>query len=246
MSTKYRETLYSNYHTTQSGRASLTDSTTLFNREKWRFSREILPHFEGVHKDAKVYDLGCGSGSLIKLLKENGYVNLKGLDLSQEQVKFAHSMGVTEVEEGDAIEYLKSYSGKFDVIVGTDIIEHFTKDELVELLKLIQVKLAPNGKAIFRTPNLDSLFASVFANGDFTHENYLNASSAQQVMLACGFASASVHASDVSVQNPLKEWLRKLVYLHYKLWFKLMIFATGRSTRNIVVTPNMIITAKNK
>jgi 2-polyprenyl-3-methyl-5-hydroxy-6-metoxy-1,4-benzoquinol methylase len=246
MSTKYRETLYSNYHSTQSGRASLTDATTLFNREKWRFSREILPHFNGVNKDAKIYDLGCGSGSLIQLLKEKGYVNLKGLDLSQEQVKVAHSMGVTEVQEGDAIDYLKTHNGHFDVIVGTDIIEHFTKDELVDLLKLIQEKLSPNGKAIFRTPNLDSLFASVFANGDFTHENYLNASSAQQVMLACGFQSASVHASDVSVQNPLKELLRKMLYMHYNLWFKLMVFATGRSTRNIVVTPNMIITATKK
>lgn len=246
MSTNYRETLYSNYHSTQSGRASLTDATTLFNREKWRFQREIIPHFEGVKKDVSIYDLGCGSGSLIHLLKEKGYVNLKGLDLSQEQVKVAHQMGVSEVQEGDAIEFLRSYSGKFDVIVGTDIIEHFTKDELVDLLKLIQDKLASNGKAIFRTPNLDSLFASVFANGDFTHENYLNASSAQQVMLACGFESASVHASDVSVQNPLKELLRKVLYLHYRLWFKLMIFATGRSTRNMVVTPNMIITAKKK
>jgi len=243
MSTKYRETLYSNYHSTQSGRASLTDVKTLFEREKWRFEREILPHFSRVEKDSNIYDMGCGSGSLIDLLKEKGYTNLKGLDLSQEQVKVAHQMGVNEVQEGDAIEYLKSFSGKFDVIVGTDIIEHFTKDELVELLKLIKDKLSPGGKAIFRTPNLDSLFSSVFANGDFTHENYLNASSAQQVMLAVGFQSATVHSSDVSVQNPLKELLRKAVYLHYQVWFKLMLFATGRSTRNIVLSPNMIITA---
>lgn len=246
MSTKYRETLYSNYHTTQSGRASLTDASSLFNREKWRFSREILTHFTGVKKDAKIYDLGCGSGSLIQLLKENNYVHLKGLDLSSEQVKIAHEFGVNEVEEGDAIEFLKQSNELFDVIVGTDIIEHFTKDELVELLKMIHSKLAPNGKAIFRTPNLDSLFASVFANGDFTHENYLNSSSAQQVMLACGFQMVEVHASDVSTQNPIKEIFRKAIYFHYKLWFKLMLFATGRSTRNIILTPNMIITAKKK
>lgn len=243
MSTKYRETLYSNYHSTQSGRASLTDAKSLFEREKWRFDREIIPHFQGVKKDANIYDLGCGSGSLIQLLKEKGYTNLTGLDLSHEQVKVAHQMGVNEVQEGDAIEYLKSFSGKFDVIVGTDIIEHFTKDELVELLKLIKDKLSTGGKAIFRTPNLDSLFSSVFANGDFTHENYLNASSAQQVMLAVGFQSAKVHRSDVSVQSPLKEFFRRVLYLQYQLWFKLMLFATGRSTQNIVLTPNMIITA---
>ena len=49
-----------------------------------------------------------------------------------------------------------------------DIIEHFTKNELVELLSLIKNKLNPGGKAIFRTPNLDAPLTTVFANGDFT------------------------------------------------------------------------------
>jgi 2-polyprenyl-3-methyl-5-hydroxy-6-metoxy-1,4-benzoquinol methylase len=241
---EYRKTLYENYHTTQSGRASTTDAKSLFLREKWRFQHEILPLFSQLDKNSKIYDMGCGSGSLIASLKENGFNHVLGIDLSQEQVQTAHTMGVNEVQFGDAIEHLKHNTQLYDVIVGTDIIEHFTKNELVELLQLIQKNLKPNGKAIFRTPNLDAPFASVFANGDFTHENYMNASSAQQVMMACGFPVVIVLPSMLQVQSPIKELIRKALYFCLNFFFKAVIFATGRSLQNILFTPNMIIVAQ--
>ena len=69
MSTKYRDILYNNYHTNQSGRASLTDAKSLFEREKKQFEREILPKLSGMSKSARIFDLGCGSGSLLMALK---------------------------------------------------------------------------------------------------------------------------------------------------------------------------------
>ena len=139
--------------------------------------------------------------------------------------------------------YLNDSSEKYDLIFGMDIIEHFTKNELVELLSLIKNKLNPGGKAIFRTPNLDAPLTTVFANGDFTHENYMNASSAQQVCLACGFNAVQVVESSVKIQNPLKELIRKFIWFGLKQKLKMTLFATGRSTQNVIFTPNMIIVA---
>jgi 2-polyprenyl-3-methyl-5-hydroxy-6-metoxy-1,4-benzoquinol methylase len=245
MSTKYRDVLYSNYHSTQSGRASLTDAKSLFEREKLRFQMELLPLMNSVSKSARIFDMGCGSGSLLSVLGDAGFENAFGMDLSQEQVDLAHKMGVNQVQLGNALDFIKNSGEQFDVITGTDIIEHFTKDELVELLQTIQSKLKPGGKAIFRTPNLDAPFASIFANGDFTHENYLNASSAQQVHLACGFNKVNVYPSKMNIQNPIKEILRKCIAAPVFLSYKLSIFASGRSTQNVLFSPNMIIVAEN-
>ena len=107
MSTKYRDILYNNYHTNQSGRASLTDAKSLFEREKKQFEREILPKLTGVSKSARIFDLGCGSGSLLMALKQAGYTQISGMDLSQEQVDMAHGMGVSEVVLGDAMQFLR-------------------------------------------------------------------------------------------------------------------------------------------
>ena len=242
----YRSTLYANYHTTQSGRASLTDARSLFEREKRQFAREILPMLN-VPKDAAVFDMGCGSGSLLKALQEAGFTHATGMDISAEQVQMAADMGVANVVLGDALQHVKDSVNAYDVILGADIIEHFTKDELTELLKGIHSALKPGGIAIFRTPNLDAPISTVFANGDFTHENYLNASSAAQVMMACGFNQVEVKPSVMFIENPLKELLRKLLWTGLKLKLKLTLFATARSSRGIVLTPNILIFAqKNK
>lgn len=244
--TKYRDVLYANYHTNQSGRASLTDAQSLFDREKKQFEREILPKLRSLPKTVKVFDLGCGSGSLIAALKGAGFTSVSGMDLSEEQVKMAHGMGVSEVMLGDAMQYLRDTSEGFDVITGMDIIEHFTKDELVELLQLIQRKLNEGGMAIFRTPNMDAPVASAFALGDFTHENYLNASSAEQVMLSCGYQDVAILPSTMRVQGLFKEIIRRITYDWLELILKLQLFATARSTRNILFTPNLIIVGCKK
>ena len=241
MSVEYRKVLYANYHTTQSGRASLTSAEALFLREKRQFESEILPLLQSVSKSARIFDMGCGSGSLLKGLKDAGYTNVIGMDLSEEQVNMAHEFGVSEVVLGDAMQFFRSSEEQFDVITGMDIIEHFTKDELVELLLLIQSKLKKGGMAIFRTPNMDAPIATAFAIGDFTHENYLNASSAEQVMLSCGFSNVSVVPSFMRVNGFLKEGLRGILYRLLNLRLKLQLFATARSTQKVLFTPNLII-----
>ena len=241
MSVEYRKVLYANYHTTQSGRASLTSAESLFLREKRQFELEILPLLHSVSQSARIFDMGCGSGSLLKGLKEAGYSNLIGMDLSEEQVNMAHEFGVSGVVLGDAMQFFRNSEEQFDIITGMDIIEHFTKDELVELLQLIQSKLKKGGMAIFRTPNMDAPIATAFAIGDFTHENYLNASSAEQVMLSCGFVDVNVKPSFMRVNGFLKEGLRSVLYRLLSLRLKFQLFATARSTQKVLFTPNLLI-----
>ena len=71
----------------------------------------------------------------------------------------------------------------------------------------------------------------------------MNASSAQQVCLACGFNAVQVVESSVKIQNPLKELIRKFIWFGLKQKLKMTLFATGRSTQNVIFTPNMIIVA---
>jgi len=244
-SMQYREVLYSNYHSTQSGRASGTDAVSLFEREKRQFNREIIPLLKDISKNAAIFDMGCGSGSMLKALQENGFTNAGGMDISPEQVKVAAKMGAKNVVLGDALAHVASQNQTWDVLLGMDIIEHFTKNELVALLQNIQKSLKPGGIAFFRTPNLDAPVATVFANGDFTHENYMNASSAQQVCLACGFKNVTVNPGIMFIENSLKEFIRKICWFLVKSQFKLYLFSTARSSKNVILGPNMVIVAKN-
>ena len=239
----YREVFYKQYFTSQAGKANPSDYKKIFEEQKWCFSKEIVQLFPK-NKNIKILDIGCGIGSLIQAAKENGYKNIKGIDISHEQIEIANKLGVAEVIEGNLNEVFLNRSEKFDLICGMDIIEHFSKDELVELIFKIKEKLNEGGTIIFRTPNTDAPLSSVFANGDFTHECLLNKSSALQLMKSCGFSNIQVFAGNISVQNPFKELIRKSLWVFVKLSLKIILFTTARTWHQVVFSPNLIIKAE--
>jgi hypothetical protein len=49
----------------------------------------------------------------------------------------------------------------------------------------------------------------------------------------------------MSIDNPIKELIRKFAFWELKLLYKWQLFATGRSTRDVLFSPNMIIIAQN-
>ena len=194
-----------------------------------------------IAKDSKILDIGCGYGEWIILLRENGYQNTTGIDISPEQIETAHSLGLQDVFVADVFDFLAQNPNKFDCITGIDIIEHFSKDELVRLLELIKGSLVEDGTAIFRTPNMDGLLTSVYAYGDFTHSSLLNYSSAMQSGIAAGFSKVDVLPSHIRVSGFLKELIRKLLWRQFKFQARMVIFASGRSTKGVLFTPNLLM-----
>ncbi len=237
---KYRQVLYTNYFTNQAGRNFTEKHLEKFTEEKKQFTQEIIPLLPS-DKSIRVLDIGCGIGSLIAAMKIQGYQNVKGIDISKEQVQIANSLGVPEVECKDIVDFFSEQNQTFDIICGMDIIEHFTKDELVELLQLLKSRLNKNGSVIFRTPNADAPFSSIYAQGDFTHENFMNANSAKQLLMAIGFQKVQILPCVLQTNGWVKETIRKIVWKLICFRIKLVLFGSARSSKDVIFTPNMII-----
>ena len=237
---KYRDTFYKRYFSSQVGKADPSAFKALFDEQKWFFENEIIPHFSN-DKTIKILDIGCGNGSLLAAAKKHGYLNVTGIDISPEQVEIANKLGVIEVRQGNLNDLISAETEKFDLITGMDIIEHFSKDELTELVLNLKKLINPGGMLIFRTPNMDAPLTSVFSYGDFTHECLLNKSSALQLMKSCGYAHAEVFASMLKIRNPLKELFRMVLWSTVILNLKISLFASGRTWHQVVFTPNIII-----
>lgn len=245
LTTRYRDLFYKQYYQNQVGRLQGKSIQEKLVTEKQHFLSEIgrlLP----VDRKIKLLDIGCGFGSFIAVLKDLGYTDVAGVDASEEQVQIAHDLGIFEVIHSDVLSFLTSSSNQYDVITGFDIIEHFTKDEAIELLKLISVKLKPNGLLLLRCPNIDAPLGSMFAFGDYTHELFLNSSSASQLMRTCGYVSIEVLPSAIKVRGLFKQIFQKVSWIVLQLWYKWNLFATGRTSKGCVFTPNLIIKAQRK
>ena len=237
---KYRDTIYNNYFTNQVNKLDI-DHMAMLEEQTLHNKRELV-HLLPENKDAKIVDLGCGFGTFIKPAIDAGYVNISGYDISEEQVKIAHKLGIKNIHCMSIEDYFAK-GDKVDVLMGLDIIEHFTKDELIDFLTQAKACLNPGGKIILRTPNMDAPQTSVYAFGDISHETLLNKSSALQVMRSIGFNNIDVRGGLIRNQNPVLEVIRKIGWWKYTMFKKIILFCTARTWHNVVFEPNLLIVA---
>jgi len=96
------------------------------------------------NKEAKIIDLGCGYGTFLNALSKLGYKNLYGVEIGKEQNEFLNKKGF-KVYKQDLIEFLETSEEKFDCITFFDVMEHFKKDEIVEIVSLLKDRLERGG-----------------------------------------------------------------------------------------------------
>jgi SAM-dependent methyltransferase len=171
----------------------------------------IRRHFPP-NRDAAILDLGCGHGALLHFARQAGYHNTVGIDCSAPQVAEAGRRGLTGIIEGDVLQVLQSLGPESqDVVIAFDIIEHFTKDELLSCLDQVCRVLKTGGKLIIHAPNGASPFCGRIRYGDFTHELAVTAESLTQVCQACGFSQVACY-EDQPVPHGIKSGLRWLLW----------------------------------
>jgi methionine biosynthesis protein MetW len=101
-----------------------------------------------IEKDKKVLDVGCADGTLMKFLKDNKNINIRGLEISKDKVQKCIAKGLTVIE-GNAEKDLIQFPDKsFDYVVLSQTLQAFLDPELVinELLRV-------GKKAIVTIPN---------------------------------------------------------------------------------------------
>ena len=70
-----------------------------------------------IYKNSRILDVGCGDGELMKFLKENETQDIRGLEISKNNVQKCISKGLTVIE-GDAEYDLKQFpNSSFDYVV---------------------------------------------------------------------------------------------------------------------------------
>jgi 2-polyprenyl-3-methyl-5-hydroxy-6-metoxy-1,4-benzoquinol methylase len=156
------------------------------------FQSVILPHVPSDLK-ANILECGCGYGRNIQALRAAGYSRVTGIDISEEQVRYAREqLGLNDIHKGDASAFLRESDATYDVVLLLDVLEHLDVDTTVEWLELIRSRLSRSGKIIIQVPNALCPM-NLYRDLDVTHyRSYTDRSMAQTLRLA-GFSQTSFY-----------------------------------------------------
>ena len=127
---------------------------------KERANAGLHPHMadviaqSGVSREARILDIGCGTGAFLARLRARGFTRLAGVDIAAPDglpadIEFA----ALDLDTG----HIPFPDGRFDLVVAIEVLEHI--ENLGTALAEIARILAPGGRWMATTPNLHSVEA---------------------------------------------------------------------------------------
>jgi 2-polyprenyl-3-methyl-5-hydroxy-6-metoxy-1,4-benzoquinol methylase len=125
---------------------------SLYRRIALRDHIAFITKSAGNRSGVELLDVGCGSGTLLGLLKHRGF-QVRGLDFSSEAAAIAKSENDVEVAVG-ALEEVHFPDQSFDIVTLFHVMEHVTNPRRV--LKEISRILRPEGAVVLQVPNIES------------------------------------------------------------------------------------------
>ncbi|KPL55707.1 3-demethylubiquinone-9 3-methyltransferase [Prosthecomicrobium hirschii] len=162
----------------------------------------VLDDFEKASKGRTLIDVGCGNGSVTKLMSLRGYTCI-GLDASVEGVRLANEMYPDiEILQGSAYDDLSSLHGTFDVVMSLEVVEHLydPRKYAANLYSLVKEE----GIVIISTPyhgyfknlamavtgKLDKHFTALWDHG---HIKFWSIATLTKLLREAGFSEIQFH-----------------------------------------------------
>ena len=108
-----------------------------------------------LRRDARIIDIGTGTGSTLRMLRDLGYSRVTGIDPSEEAIGYCASKGLGPVTKG-SLSMLKFDNDSFDFVFATDVLEHVEND-LRGLEEICRV-LSPGCQALITVPAFKMLW----------------------------------------------------------------------------------------
>ena len=194
-------------------------------------------HFlDAASRRQPLIEIGCGDGSFLELLRQSGFERLLGLEPSPSYQQKSPPGSVLRCFANEYFEQVPSAS--VGTVLALDVFEHIPVPELRTLLALIEDRLLPGGRLIFRIPNLASGLGLYNYHGDVSHTTALNEVSLRQLVFSTHFVNIQLYGEPLAYPRNAMALLGLILWLPYRFFATAILAAFGIRAR--ILTPNII------
>ncbi len=216
------------------------------SKEKIAWAKEnFLRFFPG--KGKSYLDIGPGRGETLLFWKQLGYEDITSVDIAQDVSDHIRNLGFVCTLTDDTVKFLHEKRDSFDFIMLNDVVEHVSKESLVDFMRAVYGSLRKGGLVVIKVPNAQSPFFSVGFYGDLTHVQPFTESSFQQLFRLSNFQKYSFYSErlPVSRSDPKGLFARYIITPIYFWWVRNIRAATGHMNPSIL-TQSIIAVAEKK
>ena len=139
-------------------------------------------------KDARIIDIGCANGGILRVLKEKGYKNLVGYDPSKKCVENMQNEKITCLQ-GSIFDANNVFANQqFDYVILSHVMEHIY--DLQKAFNICFYLLAEGGKLYIEVPDAarySDFFVTPYYYFDSEHINHFDEISLSNLGLTVGF-----------------------------------------------------------
>ena len=172
-----------------------------YRRHMTRFAEDIAETFP---QDARILEVGCGDGWLVKELKRRGFNNVIGIDPSRagadpDDPDVVRGFFPKDLPPSHALR-------QFDLIVSRHVLEHIEAPR--PFIKALATSLATSGQLWIEVPDLDStLRTRLWSNFYQLHCNYFTAATLDLLAVTVGLRCIGGSIVDVFGGSLLRKYV---------------------------------------
>lgn len=116
----------------------------------------LKKYLSDLDKNAKIVDIGCGTGANIEILNKN-YENVTGIDNNDFALEYCKAKNLKNIIKGELPDSIEIDDNSVDLILLFDVLEHIEDDE--KSLSVLKNKLKDGGYILLTVPAFSFLWS---------------------------------------------------------------------------------------